>query len=87
MCCRESTEKRTCSHNSLAKNVRSAHTMQVEFYLGSVRGASQASLLVSPTNNLMLRTLSRGATYLWRFHAYRYRKVVQSQQGFRLHPA
>jgi CspA family cold shock protein len=66
MCGRERMEQRTCFHNSLAKNVLNAHTVQVEFYLGSVRGASQAPLLVSPTDNLMLRTLSRGATCLWR---------------------
>ena len=66
MCCRERMEQRTCFHDSLAKNARNAHTVQVEFYLGSVRGASQAPLLVSPTDNLMLRTLSRGATCLWR---------------------
>ena len=66
MACHERMKPRTCFHDSLAKNVLSAHTVQVEFYLGSVRGASQAPLLVSPTDNLMLRTLSRGATHLWR---------------------
>jgi CspA family cold shock protein len=53
-------------HDLLAKAARVAHTAPVEFYLGSVRGASQAPLLVSPTDNLMPRTLSRGATLLWR---------------------
>ena len=55
-----------CLNFLLAKIACVAHTAPVEFYLGSVRGASQAPLLVSPTDNLMPRTLSRGATFLWR---------------------
>src|SRR5256885_176093 len=42
----------------------------------------------SPTDNLMPRVLLRVATsYIESIHAYRYREMVQSQQGFRLHPA
>src|SRR5712692_3841702 len=45
-------------------------------------------LLVSPTDNLMPRTLSCGAApSMEKFHAYRYREVFQFRQGFRLHPA
>src|SRR5256885_8124156 len=73
----------------LAITCRSHHTGGVEFpWVSPLHPFRAASILVSPTDNLMPRVLLRVATsYIESIHAYRHREMVQSQQGFRLHPA
>src|SRR2546422_2478478 len=70
----------------LVNGARNPHISNVEFDLGQSAASSPGPLLVSPTDNLMLRTHSCAAMpSMERFHAYRYRKVFQFHQGVRLH--
>src|SRR6266852_9269099 len=70
----------------LANGARTPHISGIEFYLGQSAASPWGPLLVSPTDNLMPRTHSCVATpSMERFHAYRYRKVLQFHQGVRLH--